>query len=74
VDSWEQTGYKCVLGEYKGSRARGVMMTLEKYEQMQQAEQTDQKEQDIEEYHKPAGYIKEGQRAHVALDEDGDDF
>jgi hypothetical protein len=50
------------------------MMTLEKYEQMQQAEQTDQKEQDIEEYHKPAGYIKEGQRAHVALDEDGDDF
>jgi hypothetical protein len=50
------------------------MMTLEKYEQMQQAEQTDKKEQDIEEYHKPANYIKEGQRAHAALDEDDDEF
>jgi len=61
-----------VLGEYKGSQAREVIMTLEEYEQARQAEQTDQ--HDIEEYQKPANYIKEGQRAHAALDEDDDDF
>jgi len=59
-----------VLGEYKGSQAREVTMTLEEYEQTRQAEQTDAQEHDIEEYHKPANYIKEGQRAHAALDED----
>jgi len=63
-----------VLGEYKGSQAREVTMTLEEYEQTRQAEQADTQEHDIEEYHKPAGYIKEGQRAHAALDEDDDDF
>ncbi len=63
-----------VLGEYKGSQAREVIMTLEEYEQARQAEQTDTHDHDIEEYRKPANYIKEGQRAHAALDEDDDDF
>ncbi len=70
----EMMAFMGVLGEYKGSQAREVIMTLEEYEQVQQAEETNPQEQDIEEYRKPANYIKEGQRAHAALDEDGDDF
>ncbi len=63
-----------VLGEYKGSQAREVMMTLEEYEQMQQAEKKCREDEgDSDESRRPT-YIREGQRAHAALDEDNDEF
>jgi S-DNA-T family DNA segregation ATPase FtsK/SpoIIIE len=59
-----------ILGEYKGSQAREVVMTLEEYERLK--EQTDRESSQAEgssERDEPE-FIREGQRAHAALDEE----
>jgi len=62
-----------VLGEYKGSQAREVIMTLKEYEKM--CEQQTQDQENLEQQHadssEPA-YITEGQRGYVSVD-NGDD-
>ncbi|MCK4913523.1 MAG: DNA translocase FtsK 4TM domain-containing protein [Planctomycetes bacterium] len=56
-----------VLGEYKGSQAREVMMTLEEYEQLnQQSDEYDQAEEQ-EDFQPPAGPA-EGQHHYAAVD------
>jgi S-DNA-T family DNA segregation ATPase FtsK/SpoIIIE len=59
-----------VLGEYKGSQAREVIMTLEEYEQMKEQAEKESSEEDTSGEKKEPGYIREGQRAHAALDEE----
>jgi len=66
-----------VLGEYKGSQAREVTMTLEEYEEIcNQAEQSEQEDQEekYDEYKKdddsePA-YITEGQKEYASTDDE----
>ncbi len=76
-----------ILGEYKGSQAREVIVTLEEYEQMRDQMQVDKKEgfecaADDEapepEEQKPgeepaAVYVTEGQREYVAVDDEEDE-
>ena len=58
-----------ILGEYKGSQAREVVVTLEEYEQMRESSESETSDSDGRDNNEP-GYIREGQRAHAALDED----
>ncbi|MBN2456744.1 MAG: DNA translocase FtsK 4TM domain-containing protein [Sedimentisphaerales bacterium] len=70
-----------VLGEYKGSQAREVMMTLEEYERMRQQMDTalnvdqemdlhDGNARDLATAQKPSksAYLSEGQRGYVSVD------
>ncbi|MCK4752359.1 MAG: DNA translocase FtsK, partial [Planctomycetes bacterium] len=60
-----------ILGEYKGSQAREVMITLKEYEKMRkQIERDDQESDSREEESSEPAYISEGQRGYVAVDED----
>jgi S-DNA-T family DNA segregation ATPase FtsK/SpoIIIE len=66
-----------ILGEYKGSQAREVMMTLEEYERIR--EQMDQDAEagyedlaEPDESSEPA-YVSEGQREYLATDSDEED-
>ncbi len=63
-----------ILGEYKGSQAREVLVTLEEYEKMR--EQSESNEQVVTAEHndpeEPA-YVSEGQMGYVALEEDDED-
>jgi S-DNA-T family DNA segregation ATPase FtsK/SpoIIIE len=59
-----------ILGEYKGSQAREVMMTLEEYERVREQME---KEQELEESQSEStssepAYISEGQRGYVSTD------
>jgi S-DNA-T family DNA segregation ATPase FtsK/SpoIIIE len=69
----EQMAALGVLGEYKGSQAREVMVTLEDWEQlrdrMEQQKSADggQKTQDIE---SSSAYINEGQQGYAAVDKE----
>jgi S-DNA-T family DNA segregation ATPase FtsK/SpoIIIE len=63
-----------ILGEYKGSQAREVMVTLEEYERIKEqmakdaaAGYSDMADDDKEE---PA-YVSEGQQGYLAVDEEG---
>jgi hypothetical protein len=67
-----------ILGEYKGSQAREVMMTLEEYENIR-----DQMEADAEagfsdlagnpEPPSEPAYVSEGQREYMSTDSDDDE-
>jgi len=61
-----------ILGEYKGSQAREVLMTLKEYEKLREqmeaeAEERD-KNSDKEDVSSEPSYISEGQRGYVAVD------
>jgi len=59
-----------ILGEYKGSQAREVMMTLEEYEQLREqmeAEASGEQDQPEEEAGEPA-FVSEGQREYISTD------
>ena len=60
-----------ILGEYKGSQAREVMMTLEEYEnireQMEREEAMEEPENESPTSAEPA-YVSEGQRGYIATD------
>jgi S-DNA-T family DNA segregation ATPase FtsK/SpoIIIE len=64
-----------ILGEYKGSQAREVLMTLKEYEKLREkmeAEAEAEKDSDKEEVSSEPSYISEGQRGYVSIDS-GDD-
>ena len=65
-----------ILGEYKGSQAREVMMTLEEYERIREKMDSDAEAgyEDLaepEESSEPA-YVSEGQQEYLATDSDDD--
>ncbi len=60
-----------ILGEYKGSQAREVMITLEDYERMCQDQQAGA-DNDNEPEKEPA-YVAEGERGYVAVMENDDE-
>jgi S-DNA-T family DNA segregation ATPase FtsK/SpoIIIE len=65
-----------VLGEYKGSQAREVMMTLEEYEKIREQMEAEDavEEQELAEgggSPEPA-YVSEGQRGYIATDNEAD--
>lgn len=66
-----------ILGEYKGSQAREVMMTLEEYEHLREQMEADAETgyQDLAETDKPSepAYVSEGQKEYIATDSDDED-
>ncbi len=66
----EQMAAMGILGEYKGSQAREVMITVEDWEQMYRAmEEAEQAEAAGEGEGEPA-YVSEGQKGYVSVEED----
>jgi S-DNA-T family DNA segregation ATPase FtsK/SpoIIIE len=63
-----------ILGEYKGSQAREVMMTLEEYERVreQMAREQELEESESENPSQEPAYISEGQRGYVSTDSEND--
>jgi len=65
-----------ILGEYKGSQAREVLMTLKEYEklreQMEAEAEEECKDSAEEEVLSEPSYISEGQRGYVAVDKEAD--
>lgn len=65
-----------ILGEYKGSQAREVLMTLKDYEKLRErmeaeaAETTDDSNEDDDT--SGPNYVSEGQRGYVAIDNDAE--
>jgi S-DNA-T family DNA segregation ATPase FtsK/SpoIIIE len=62
-----------ILGEYKGSQAREVLMTLKEYEKLREkmeAEAEEEKDSDKDEDSSEPSYVSEGQRGYVAVDTD----
>ncbi len=64
-----------ILGEYKGSQAREVLMTLEQYERIREQMEADAEAgyEDMAEQgdSSKSSYISEGQRGYVAVDNEG---
>ncbi len=65
-----------ILGEYKGSQAREVMMTLKEYEKLCKQMEKDGKEgykdlAEVEDSSEPS-YVSEGQRGYVSVDKQAD--
>jgi len=61
-----------ILGEYKGSQAREVMITPEEYERMYQQQQDDDSGQQADNDSSESAYITEGQRGYVSVDKQTD--
>ncbi|UCC21459.1 MAG: DNA translocase FtsK [Planctomycetota bacterium] len=63
-----------VLGEYKGSQAREVMMTLKEYEKIREQMERDAEAgyEDLSEDSSEPNYISEGQRGYVSVDKQTD--
>jgi len=57
-----------ILGEYKGSQAREVMMTLEEYERLRERMEAEAKQEAAEADSSEPAYISEGQRGYVSTD------
>jgi len=62
-----------ILGEYKGSQAREIVMTLEEYERVreQMEAESEPEESETERSSEPA-YVSEGQREYVSTDNNKD--
>jgi DNA segregation ATPase FtsK/SpoIIIE, S-DNA-T family len=66
-----------ILGEYKGSQAREVLMTLKEYEKLREkmeaeAESEEGKDSNEDEDSSEPSYVSEGQRGYVAVDKEAD--
>lgn len=67
-----------ILGEYKGSQAREVMMTLDEYERIREQMEADAEAgyQDLADTDQPSSsepaYVSEGQREYLATDSEDD--
>jgi S-DNA-T family DNA segregation ATPase FtsK/SpoIIIE len=62
-----------ILGEYKGSQAREVIITLEEYERIrEQMEADDQTEESQTQSSPEPAYVSEGQRGYVSIDDEDD--
>ncbi len=60
-----------VLGEYKGSQAREVVMTAEEYERIRdQMQEAEQQTAEADKSSSQPAYISEGQKGYVAVEED----
>jgi S-DNA-T family DNA segregation ATPase FtsK/SpoIIIE len=57
-----------ILGEYKGSQAREVMMTLEEYERLRERMEAETKQESAEADSSEPAYVSEGQRGYVSTD------
>jgi S-DNA-T family DNA segregation ATPase FtsK/SpoIIIE len=57
-----------ILGEYKGSQAREVMMTLEEYERLRERMDAETKQEAAEADSSEPAYVSEGQRGYVSTD------
>jgi S-DNA-T family DNA segregation ATPase FtsK/SpoIIIE len=62
-----------ILGEYKGSQAREITMTLEEYERVRKQMEAESQpvESESQNSSEPA-YVSEGQRGYVSTDNDED--
>jgi len=63
-----------ILGEYKGSQAREVMMTLEEYERVKEQMEAEEamEEQENQSTSSEPAYVTEGQRGYVSTDSEND--
>ncbi|MBN1391422.1 MAG: DNA translocase FtsK 4TM domain-containing protein [Sedimentisphaerales bacterium] len=63
-----------ILGEYKGSQAREVLMTLKEYEKLREKMEAEAEEEVSDEDDDSSGpnYVSEGQRGYAAVDNDAD--
>jgi len=61
-----------VLGEYKGSQAREVMMTLDEYERLREQMEAEEQGSDNDEDSTEHAYVSEGQRGYVSTDSEDD--
>jgi len=61
-----------ILGEYKGSQAREVMMTAEEYERIREQMEAEEEGSDEGEESPESVYVSEGQRGYVSTDNDQD--
>jgi S-DNA-T family DNA segregation ATPase FtsK/SpoIIIE len=62
-----------ILGEYKGSQAREITMTLEEYERVrEQMEREEEMEESESESSSEPAYVSEGQREYISTDNDED--
>jgi len=63
-----------ILGEYKGSQAREVLMTLKEYEKIRKQMEKDSESgyEDLAEDLSGADYVSEGQRGYISVDKEGD--
>jgi S-DNA-T family DNA segregation ATPase FtsK/SpoIIIE len=57
-----------ILGEYKGSQAREVMMTAEEYERLRERMEAEAKQEAAEADSSEPAYVSEGQRGYVSTD------
>ncbi len=57
-----------ILGEYKGSQAREVMMTLEEYERLREKMEAEAKQEATEADSSEPAYVSEGQRGYVSTE------
>ena len=61
-----------VLGEYKGSQAREVLMTIEEYERFREQMVSQTNNSESEENHDEPAYVNEGQQEYLATDNEND--
>ena len=61
-----------ILGEYKGSQAREVMMTLEEYERLREKMAEEVEKASAEPASSEPAYISEGQQGYVSVDNEQD--
>jgi len=62
-----------ILGEYKGSQAREVMMTMEEYERLREKmEQEESEKASAEADSSEPAYVNEGQQGYVSVDNEQD--
>jgi hypothetical protein len=61
-----------ILGEYKGSQAREVMMTVEEYERLRERMEAEAKQEAAEADSSEPAYVSEGQRGYVSTDSEKD--
>jgi len=61
-----------ILGEYKGSQAREVMMTMEEYQRLRDKMEEDAEKKSAEADSSEPAYISEGQQGYVSVDNEQD--
>jgi len=61
-----------ILGEYKGSQAREVMMTMEEYERLREKMEEDTEKAEASANSSEPAYISEGQKGYISVDNEQD--
>lgn len=63
-----------ILGEYKGSQAREVLITPDEYEQLCEQADAGEESGDAGEDSQEHAYVSEGQRGYLSIDDEDDDY